>query len=141
MIYSILLSENNHKFIQMKNCALLCFALVVSFTTLSQQPTLNILGLAEGHTISNIELLSVTSQDVSTYIIEKTNDNHSSLISSSIVNNTMHESVFLRKTLRNGYISTTKLTGVTLSDLQSFTQNGEQVERFLLHFQLEESMH
>lgn len=125
----------------MKNSALLCVVLLMSFTTFAQQHSFNIIGLTDGHTISNIELLSVVHQDESTYVIKKQKDVFSDLISSSIQNATIYETVFLRKTTPKGYILTTKLTGVSLSDIETITQDGGQLERFLMHFELEEIMH
>ena len=129
----------------MKNSALLIFVLFVSFTAWSQQPTLNLLGLTENvngtPTIRNLQLLEVSSESVYSYTVTLEDGPSIDLIRQAVQEGKRFDSFYLRQIQPNGSTSTSRLSSVTLTDLESLTKNGQQLQRFRLNFEKENKMH
>ena len=117
----------------------------MSFTAWSQQPTLNLLGLTENvngtPTVRNLQLLEVTSENVNSYTVTLLDGPYIALIRQAVQEGKRFESFYLRKTQPNGSISTSKLSGVTLTHLESISKNDQQLQRFRLNFEKENKMH
>lgn len=125
----------------MKNCALILITLFIGVSSFSQKAELKLIGLTNDQVSTSIVLLKASQSNASSYILEKTNDASSIYLQTAIQNATVFDAAYLRQTASNGTITTTKLTGVTLSDFEMVTNNRQTTERFFLHFQQEDTMH